>query len=123
MFVVGNFLIALARVVDMFLLFFYWIILLRALISWVNPDPFNPFVQFLNRASEPVLRPIRRFMPPGRIDFSPIIAFVLIIFLQSFLVASIRDLGYRMNQTPARVIQVPVKSGDFQALSDEPMVR
>ena len=74
----------------------YWLILVRALISWVNPDPFNPVVQFLTRATEPILQPIRRLLPPMGIDISPIIAFLAIIFLKSFLVATLFDIGMRL---------------------------
>ena len=74
----------------------YWLILVRALISWVNPDPFNPVVQFLTRTTEPILQPIRRLLPPMGIDISPIIAFLAIIFLKSFLVATLFDIGMRL---------------------------
>ena len=96
MFILGNFVIALAKVVNVLLTLAYWMILIRALISWVNPDPFNPIVQFLYRMTEPVLNPIRRFLPPMAIDISPIIAFLLIIFFKEFLVASLFEIGYRM---------------------------
>jgi len=96
MFALGNFVFALAKVIDVVLTLLYWLILIRALISWVNPDPFNPIVQFLYRMTEPILQPIRRFLPMMAIDFSPIIAFLAIIFLKSFLVATLFDLGYRL---------------------------
>jgi YggT family protein len=96
MFVLGNFVRALASVADIVLTVFYWLILIRALVSWVNPDPYNPIVQFLYRTTEPVLQPIRRIMPPMQIDLSPIIAFIAIIFLKGFLVASLIDLSYRL---------------------------
>jgi YggT family protein len=99
MFIFGNLFIAIAKILDIILFFFYWIILLRALVSWANPDPSNPFVQFLHRTSEPILRLIRARMPMGRMDFSPIIAFIGIVFLQTFLVATLSDIGYRMKQT------------------------
>ncbi len=99
MFILSNFVLAVANVVSIILTLYYWMFLIRALISWVNPDPFNPIVQFLHRMTEPVLQPIRRFLPFGPIDFSPIIAFIAIIFLQGFLVASLRDLGYSMRQS------------------------
>ena len=60
MFVLANFISAFARIVDFLLTAFYWLILIRALISWVNPDPSNPIVQFLERSTDPVLAPIRR---------------------------------------------------------------
>ncbi len=65
-----------------------WIILVRALLSWVNPDPRNPIVRLLAALTEPVLRPFRRILPPGRlggIDVSPIFAFFLLYFLEVFL--------------------------------------
>lgn len=96
MFVLSNFVIASARVVELLLSILYWLVLIRALISWVNPDPFNPLVQFLNRTTEPILQPIRRLLPPMGIDISPIIAFLAIIFLKSFLVATLFDLGMRL---------------------------
>jgi len=97
MFVMGNFVDALAAVVNILLTIMYWLVLIRALISWVNPDPDNPIVQFLIRTTEPVLEPIRRLLPPMGIDISPIIAFFIIIFLQRFLVASLYDLAMRLH--------------------------
>ena len=96
MFVMGNFINALAYLVNIILTVFYWLILVRALISWVSPDPFNPVVQFLHRATEPVLEPIRRLLPNLAIDLSPLIAFFAIIFLKQFLVASLYDLAARL---------------------------
>jgi YggT family protein len=96
MFVMVNFIDALASVVNILLTIMYWLILIRALISWVNPDPLNPIVQFLIRTTEPVLEPVRRLLPPLPIDISPIIVFFIIVFLQKFLVASLYDLALRM---------------------------
>ncbi len=98
MFVFGNLLFAVARVLDILLTAYYWIIIVRAVISWVNPDPWNPIVQFLQRVTEPVLAPIRRLLPTWRlgIDFSPLVAILLVIFVQQFLVGSLRELAARM---------------------------
>lgn len=99
MFVFSNFLLALASVLDIFLTILYWLILVRAIISWVNPDPYNPLVQFLYKTTEPILYPIRRILPLGfrfGIDISPIIAFLAIMFLKSFLVRSLVDLSLRL---------------------------
>ena len=96
MFVLGNFVNALAYIVSILLTIMYWLILIRALLSWVNPDPLNPIVQFLMRVTEPILEPIRRLLPPMPLDISPIIAFFLILFLQRFLVASLYDLAMRL---------------------------
>ncbi len=97
MFVLGNFFIGLARALEITIPILYWLILVRALISWVNPDPFNPIVQFLNRATDPILAPIRRFMPTlGPFDISPVIAILILIFLQKFLVLTLIDFGTRL---------------------------
>lgn len=96
MFVIGNLLMALAKIIDVVLTILYWLILIRALISWVNPDPFNAVVQFLYRTTEPILQPIRRIFPSMGFDLSPIIAFLAIIFLKSFLVRTLIEIGYRM---------------------------
>lgn len=96
MFVLSNFLKATASIADIILSIFYWLILIRALISWVNPDPNNTIVQFLYRATEPILMPIRRVLPPMGIDVSPIIAFLAIIFLKGFIVATLMDLSLRV---------------------------
>jgi len=98
MFVLSNFLSALASIFDILFTILYWLILIRALISWVNPDPYNPIVQFLYKTTEPILTPIRRILPLGfrfGIDISPIIAFLIIIFLKSFLIRTLLDLSYR----------------------------
>jgi len=99
MFVLSNFLIALARILDVGFSILYWLILIRALISWVNPDPYNFIVQFLYKVTEPVLYPIRKILPSGLkfgIDISPIIAFFAIMFLKSFLIRSLIDLAVRL---------------------------
>ncbi len=96
MFVMANFIIAVAQILDVVLTVLYWLILIRALVSWVSPDPFNPIVQFLYRTTDPVLDPIRRILPPMGIDISPIIAFFGIMFIKSFLVRTLFDIAYRM---------------------------
>jgi YggT family protein len=95
MFIFGNFLAALASVLNMLLSAYMWILIIRALISWVNPDPYNPIVRFLHAATDPLLYRVRRLLPVsfGGIDFSPIVVIVAIIFLQNFLVQSLLDLS------------------------------
>ena len=98
MFVVGNALLGFATVLDYVLTFYTWIVIARALISWVNPDPWNPIVQFLSRATEPVLAPIRRRLSWSMgIDLSPLVVIVAIWFLQIAVVQSIKDIAVRMN--------------------------
>jgi len=86
----------LAHIIDMALTIYMWIIILRAVISWVNPDPYNRIVIFLYRVTEPVLRPIRRWIPLGHlgIDISPIIVILIIYFLQIFLVQTLIQTAY-----------------------------
>ena len=99
MFVFSNLFSALASLLNIGLTILYWLILIRALLSWVNPDPYNPIVQFLYKTTEPILYHIRRIipMPIGMgIDISPIIAFLVIIFLKSFLVRTLLDISYRL---------------------------
>jgi YggT family protein len=95
MFVVDHFFNALAQVVNIALNTYMWIIIIRAVLSWVNPDPYNPIVRFIYRITEPVLRPIRNFLPTYQIglDLSPMIAILAIYFLQMFLVPVLRDMG------------------------------
>ncbi len=97
MFVLSNFLSATARVLDIALWIYMWIIIIRALISWVNPDPYNPIVRFLYQATEPVLYRVRRYLPyTGGIDFSPLVVILIIIFLQTFLVNTLQELAFRL---------------------------
>jgi len=95
MFILGNLLAALASVIGLVLNLYMWIIIARAVISWVNPDPYNPIVRFLYSITDPVLLAIRRRLPLsfGGMDFSPIVVILAIIFLQKFLVASLHDLA------------------------------
>jgi YggT family protein len=95
MFILANLVEALAAVVNMLLTLYMWIVIARAVVSWVNPDPHNPIVRFLYSVTEPVLYRLRRALPlyAGGIDFSPILVFVVILFLQRFLVQSLYDLA------------------------------
>ncbi|MDZ7697600.1 MAG: YggT family protein [Deltaproteobacteria bacterium] len=98
MFVIGNFLGAVAKIIDIALTLYMWIIIARAVISWVNPDPFNPIVRFLTNVTEPVLYQIRRRLPLnfGGMDFTPILVILAIIFIQSFLVTSLAQMAARL---------------------------
>ena len=98
MFVAGNVLQGLAKVLEMVLTLYMWVIIARALISWVNPDPWNPIVQFLERATEPVLAPIRRRVGwQMGIDLSPLLAILAIMFLQYAVVASLYEAAAQLH--------------------------
>jgi YggT family protein len=77
---------------------YFWIIIARAILSWVSPDPFNPVVRFLYRVTEPVLRPIRHRLPTLSIgiDLSPMVVILAIYFLDAFLVSTLRDLALNL---------------------------
>lgn len=95
MFIIGNLLKAIAVVLHYALHFYMWIVIARAVLSWVNPDPYNPIVRFIHNVTEPVLYRIRTKLPFdfGGIDFSPIIVILVIIFLQNFVVNSLFRLS------------------------------
>ncbi len=96
MFILGNLVITVAKLLDIFLTAMYWVILIRVLVSWVSADPFNPVVRFLHQVTEPVLEPIRRFLPLMALDLSPFIAVLIIYAARSFVVASLFDLAARL---------------------------
>ena len=88
---------ALAKVLDVGLSLYMWLIIGRAVISWVNPDPYNPIVRFLTSATEPALYQIRRRIPSlGGIDFSPVIVILAIIFIKTLLIKSLLQLAARL---------------------------
>ncbi|HIP83222.1 MAG TPA: YggT family protein [Desulfocapsa sulfexigens] len=99
MFVVSNFIMAIAQLIDFLLTAYMWVIIGRAIISWVNADPYNPIVRFLYNVTEPLLSRIRRLVPmsAGGIDFSPMILIMVIMFLQSFLVPTLKQMAMGMN--------------------------
>lgn len=98
MFIFGNLVLAIANILDIVLNVYKWIIIISAIISWVNPDPYNPIVRFLYSVTEPVLRPVRRLIGYrlGPIDISPLIIIIAIIFIQKFLISSLLELAYKI---------------------------
>ena len=95
MIILSNFLTAIAKVLDIVLSIYMWVVIARAVLSWVSPDPYNPIVRFIHKITEPVLYQIRKRIPVsfGGIDFSPILVFLAIIFLQRFVVQSLYGLA------------------------------
>jgi len=98
MYILGNILIGLGNVLDIILSIYMWIVIIGALISWVNPDPYNPIVRFLRGATYPLFAWIRRRLPLslGGIDFSPVIIIAGIVFLRYALARTIIETGYRL---------------------------
>ena len=95
MYMFGYFILAAAKVLDFVLLFYMWIVIARAVLSWVSPDPYNPIVRFIHNATEPVMYRIRSYIPInfGGLDFSPIVVLLAIIFLRSFVVNSLMQFS------------------------------
>jgi YggT family protein len=94
----GYFLYAVATVLDKLLWAYMWIVIIRAVLSWVRPDPYNPIVRFINNLVDPVSYRISRIIPTriGMVDISPLILIVIIYFLQAFLVPVIAETGMRL---------------------------
>ena len=95
MYTFGYFIIALAKVLDLVLTLYLWIIVARAVLSWVNPDPYNPIVRFIHSVTEPVLVRIRSRLPLffGGFDFTPILILAAIYFIKLFVVQSLYRFG------------------------------
>ena len=98
MFVLANLLSSVAILLHYVLTIYLWIVVACAVISWVNPDPYNPIVRFLHSATDPVLDRLRRNLPLfyGGFDFSPIIVFLVIIFLDNFVVGTLQQIAVRL---------------------------
>lgn len=98
MFALGNLIGSLAYILDLVLTIYMWLIIARALLSWVNPDPYNPIVRFLYNVTEPVLDWVRTRVPVvfGGFDLAPLLVLLAIVFLQRFLVATLYDLARRV---------------------------
>ncbi len=98
MFILGNLILAITDILDIVLSIYMWVVIIAALISWVNPDPYNPIVRILHALTEPVLRPVRRVIGYrlGPIDISPLIIILAIIFIQKFLISSLIELGNKI---------------------------
>jgi YggT family protein len=98
MFVAKNLLEAVAKIIDIALWAYMWAFILRAVLSWISLDPYHPIVRGLYAVTEPVLSRLRRKLPlfAGSIDFAPMVAILVIIFLQRFVVRTLLDLALRM---------------------------
>ncbi|MDD3801743.1 MAG: YggT family protein [Desulfuromonas sp.] len=88
--------LALAGLVDLAFTLFILLIVARAVLSWVNPDPYNPLVRFIHRATDPVLYRVQRWIPLqfGGIDFSPLVLLLALSFAQRLLHALLVQLAY-----------------------------
>ncbi len=98
MFVLANLIEALAMILHYVLQAYMWIVIIRALLTWVNPDPYNPIVRALCALTDPVLSRLRRRFPlmAGSVDFSPWVVILVVLFLDRFLVASLAQVALRL---------------------------
>ena len=100
MFVLSNFIFAVAYLFH-YLIFpiVFWLVFIRALVSWVSPDPYNPLVQFLYKTTEPLLTPFRKILPLSfniGIDVSPLLLLLVIKFLDMFLIKTLFELAIKL---------------------------
>ena len=100
MIIFANVLAGIATVLDMLLGMVIFLVIARAIISWVNPDPYNPLVRFLNSSTEPMLKPFRRYIPliGGTIDITPIVLLLTLYFLKAALVTTLLDYSFKMKR-------------------------
>ncbi len=96
MFVFSNFFTAIISVADTILALYFWIVIISALLSWVNPDPYNPIVSILRRLTEPAFNLVRRWLPftnLGGLDLSPIVVLIAIQFTRMFFIQSLYQMA------------------------------
>jgi YggT family protein len=100
MFVMSRLIEGIAVVLQIALNVYFWIIIIRAVLSWVNPDPFNPIIRTLYSITDPVLNAIRRRLPVvfGALDLSPLLLILVIYFLQVFLVGTLHDIAWQLRR-------------------------
>jgi len=101
MFVLSNLIIAISEIIKLVLTIYNIILIIRVFASWVSANPYNPIVRIVYVLTEPVLKPIRRIIPPISlgavfIDLSPIVLFLIIHFLNSFIISTLRDLAFHI---------------------------
>ncbi|HMK48585.1 MAG TPA: YggT family protein [Thermodesulfovibrionales bacterium] len=98
MFIIANFIIAAASILRVLLDIYMWIVIISALLSWVNPDPYNPIVRFLHAVTDPVLNRIRRVIGYrlGPIDISPMVVILGIMFVKYFIIQSLIEFAYKL---------------------------
>lgn len=114
MIVLANLLYAISMILQTLLTIMTLIVVIRALISWVNPDPYNPIVRFLASTTDPMLEPIRERLPDtGMFDLSPIVLLLLLMFGQYFLVSTLVDYSEKLRIEARGGISIVYQSDDM----------
>lgn len=96
MIVLGSFLMAIAQILHLIITAYIFVIITCALLSWVNPDPFNKIVQILYRLSAPAYALVRKTRIPtvfGGIDLAPLIIILVLQFVDIFLMRLFSELA------------------------------
>jgi len=97
MFAFGNLIITIAELLNFLIGIYIWIIVVRTLLSWINPDPRNQIVRFIVTITEPALEPVRRMLPfMGGLDLSPMVVIILLYFIRPFILQTLLELAYRI---------------------------
>jgi len=98
MFIFGHLFIGIAKLLHIVFNIYYFVLVIRILMSWINPDPYNEIVKTIYKLTDPVLEPIRKHIPLqiGMLDLSPILVFLLLNFVDYFLVNTLLNIGQRM---------------------------
>ena len=104
MIVFANLLHAAASVLGMLVTFYIWVLVIRMLLSWVNPDPYNPIVRFLCSVTDPAIYWVRRKLPRmgGPIDWASFVLLLGLLFLQYFVVQTMQDYAYVLRMAALR---------------------
>lgn len=107
MILLANFLSGIAMVLDMFLFLFVILVIARAVLSWVNPDPYNPLVRFITLSTEPLIAKVRKYLPKtgGPVDWAPLVLLAGLFFLQIVLVQSLKD--YALEVRKEAILSIP----------------
>lgn len=98
--ILSNVLKGLAQVLGILLDVYFWVVIIAAILSWVNPDPMNPIVRFFRQATEPLFSALRRklpFLQAGGLDLSPLAVILIIVFLKYALVQSLFEIAAKMH--------------------------
>lgn len=94
MFIIANLLIAVARIIDIGVTLYIFAIIVRVILSWIQYDPYNAVVKFINDITEPPLAKIRQMVPIfGGLDISPMILIFVLYILEGFVVSTLNDLA------------------------------
>ena len=97
MFVVAEVVKSLALLISLVFNILYFLLVIRIILSWVAADPYNEIVQVIYRVTDPILAPLKRLpLQIGMLDFSPVVAFILLSVLKNFITNILYQIAYRL---------------------------